>query len=86
MLSDSQVQEIAHAAAKKATRDVFAILGVDVDKPESVSSFLDDLRFGRRMRQAADKSWLTFFALGATAMGYLMWQGLIDFIHRGSAG
>jgi hypothetical protein len=36
----------AHAACKQAVKDVFAILGVDVDDPEKVENFRKSLRFG----------------------------------------
>jgi hypothetical protein len=32
-------------------KKVFAILGVDIDRPESVEEFREDLRFGKRMRK-----------------------------------
>lgn len=34
-------------------RKTFAILGVDIDDPESVASLQADLRFGRAMREAS---------------------------------
>ena len=34
-------------AADRAVKKVFAILGVDVDKPESVEEFREDLRLYR---------------------------------------
>ena len=42
---DDTCQEAADRAVKK----VFAILGVDVDKPDSVEEFREDLRFGKRL-------------------------------------
>lgn len=41
-------------AADHAVRKVFSILGVDIDKPESVEEFREDLRFGKRLRKAGD--------------------------------
>ena len=38
-------------AADRAVKKVFAILGVDIDRPESVEEFREDLRFGKRMRK-----------------------------------
>ena len=43
---DDTCQEAADRAVKK----VFAILGVDVDKPESVEEFREDLRFGWKIK------------------------------------
>lgn len=78
VLSDLQVEAIATSAAEKATKEVFAILGVDVDKPESVEEFREDLRFGKRLRKAADKSWITFAGVGAGALVYAMWLGAVE--------
>ena len=73
-------QEAADLAAKK----VFAILGVDIDKPESVEEFREDLRFGRRMRKAADHGFLAFVGLVAVALGAAVWSGITAKIHGGS--
>jgi hypothetical protein len=43
--------QFADEAAKKAVRDTFAILGVDIDNPVQVAEFQDDLRFGRKIRR-----------------------------------
>jgi hypothetical protein len=51
------------AAADKAVKKVFAILGVDIDKPESVEEFREDLRFGRKLRRAADHGFLAVIGL-----------------------
>ncbi len=47
-------EEAAKDAADAAVRKTFAILGVDIDDPESVARLQSDLRFGRVMREAAD--------------------------------
>ena len=65
--SDAQLEEVARLSADKATHKVFAILGVDLDKPESVESFREDLRFGRRLRKAADHGFLAI--VGAVCIG-----------------
>lgn len=41
----------ARGAAKSAVKEVFAILGVDVDKPEAVEEFRKSLRFGDDLRK-----------------------------------
>ena len=65
---DDTCQEAADRAVKK----VFAILGVDVDKPESVEEFREDLRFGRKLRKLADKS---LFAFWGFAIGFaILWK------------
>jgi hypothetical protein len=66
-------QDVADRAVKK----VFAILGVDIDKPESIEEFREDLRFGRKMRKAADHSFMTI-SIGAVAVGLCIaiWTGI----------
>ena len=46
----------ADDAAEKAVRKTFAILGVDIDSPKEVKAFQENLRFGERLRNIADKS------------------------------
>ena len=74
VIGDAQLEEVARLSADKATHKVFAILGVDLDKPESVESFREDLRFGRRLRKAADHGFLA--VVGALAIGLVALVGL----------
>lgn len=73
--------EACQTAADQAVKKVFAILGVDVDRPESVESFREDLRFGRKLRKAADRSMLAFWAVLASAVAVALWTGIVDNIH-----
>ena len=57
----------ARGAAKSAVKDVFAILGVNVDDPAAVEEFRKSLRFGDTLRRAADKSFIAF-ALAVVGM------------------
>lgn len=66
------------AAADLAVKKTFAILGVDVEKPESVEEFRADLRFGRTLRRAADKSFLTMVALVTTGLVVALWSGVVS--------
>lgn len=50
----------ARGAAKAAVKEVFAILGVDVEKPEAVEDFRKSLRWGDSMRRASDKGFIAF--------------------------
>lgn len=81
VLSAKEFEQIAHQAAdeasEKAVRKVFAILGVDIDEPAEVESFRDDLRFGRRLRKAADRGFLAFAGVGGVAMAYALWDGIV---------
>lgn len=70
--TDAACQE----AADRAVRKVFAILGVDIDKPESVEEFREDLRFGKKLRKAADHGMLVFIGVIVVAMGAAIWAGV----------
>jgi len=55
--------------AKAAVKEVFAILGVDVDDPEKVEEFRKDLRFGGDMRRMRDRGVLTIVGVCFTSIG-----------------
>lgn len=63
-------------AADRAVKKVFAILGVDIDKPESVEEFREDLRFGKKMRRWADHGVLAFIAVVAVSIAGAIIIGL----------
>jgi hypothetical protein len=65
-------------AADRAVKKVFAILGVDVDKPESVEEFREDLRFGKKMRKAADHGFLAIVGLLVIGLGAAVWAGIMS--------
>ena len=68
--------EIIEEAANAAVKKTFAILGVDVDKPESVEEFREDLRFGRRLRKMSDHGWMVGFGLVVGGILFLIWTGV----------
>lgn len=70
-------------AADRAVKKVFAILGVDIDKPESVEDFREDLRFGRKMRKAADHGFLAFVAVCVVALAAAVWAGIVSKVATG---
>ncbi len=70
--------DTCQGAADRAVKKVFAILGVDVDKPESVEEFREDLRFGKRMRRAADHGLLALVGLVVIGLGAAMWAGIVS--------
>ena len=74
-----ECSEIADRAVKKT----FAILGVNIDNPESVEEFRQDLRFGKRLRKIADHGTLAFFAAVAVAIVAALWIGITQSIHKG---
>ncbi len=69
---------MSEEAAENAVKKVFSILGVDVDKPESVEEFREDLRFGRKMRKIADHGTLAFFGVVAAAFAAAVWAGIVS--------
>jgi hypothetical protein len=66
--------------ADRAVRKTFAILGVDIDKPESVEEFRQDLRFGKKLRKLSDHGTMAFFAAIAIAMVGAIWIGITSSI------
>ena len=74
-----ECSEIADRAVKKT----FAILGVNIDNPESVEEFRQDLRFGKRLRKIADHGTLAFFGAVAVAVVAALWIGITHAINKG---
>jgi len=74
----SNSEYISENAAELAVKKVFAILGVDIDRIESVEEFRDDLRFGRKMRKVADHGSLAFFGVVAAAFAAAVWAGIVS--------
>jgi len=66
--------------ADRAVRKTFAILGVNIDNPESVEEFRQDLRFGKKLRKLADHGTMAFFAAVAIAVVGALWIGITSAI------
>ena len=62
--------------ADKAVKKTFAILGVNIDDPESIEEFRQALRFGKRLRKIADHGTFAFFAAVAVAIVGALWIGI----------
>lgn len=73
----------AEQAADHAVRKMFAILGVDIDKPESVEEFREDLRFGKKLRKVADHSLLALFGVVMAGLAAAVWAGIVSNISKG---
>lgn len=71
-------ERMSEDAAEHAVKKVFAILGVDIDRPESVEEFREDLRFGKKMRKVADHGLLAFFGVVAAAFAAAVWAGIVS--------
>ena len=71
-------EALCQEAADKAVAKTFAILGVDINKPESVEEFREDLRFGRKLRRASDHGFLAMVGLISVAMAAALWSGVVS--------
>lgn len=71
-------ERMSEDAAEHAVKKVFAILGVDIERLESVEEFREDLRFGKRMRKVADHGTLAFFGVVAAAFAAAVWAGIVS--------
>lgn len=68
--------DAAEKAADHAVAKVFAILGVDIRKPESVEEFREDLRFGKKMRKMADHGQLAMMGVFVVGISWAIWEGI----------
>ena len=75
-------ERVSEKAADKAVKKVFAILGVDINKPESVEEFREDLRFGKKLRKLADHGTLVIVGLLFTGLAWAVFEGFISKIKK----
>lgn len=75
-------ERISEESADRAVKKVFAILGVDINKPESVEEFREDLRFGRKLRKLADHGTLVIVGLLFTGLAWAVFEGFISKIKK----
>ena len=73
----SMGERVSEESADKAVKKVFAILGVDINKPESVEEFREDLRFGKKLRKLADHGAFVLIALLFTGLAWASFEGII---------
>lgn len=76
-------EQMCQMAAKHAVKEMFSLLGVNVDIPKEVDEFRRNLQFGASMRRAADKGVLAM--IGALAVGFMaaLWAGVVKSIVGG---
>ena len=79
-----QAEAVSARAADRAVKRVFSILGVDIDRPESIEEFRADLRFGRKLRRIADHGTLAFIGIVAAALAAAIWDGVVSKISGGN--
>lgn len=72
--TNQQCQDIADQSVKK----VFAILGVDIDDPQQVEEFREDLRFGKRLRKYSDYGTMAVVAAVFVAIAAAVWAGILS--------
>ena len=75
-------ETVSERAADKAVKKVFAVLGVDINKPESVEEFREDLRFGKKLRKLADHGVFVLVALLFTGFAWAALDGVISKFRR----
>lgn len=68
--------EIIERSVDAAIKKTFAILGVDIDKPESVEEFREDLRFGRKLRKMSDHGSFVIVAGLVGGILFALWHGI----------
>lgn len=76
--------DVCLRSADLAVKKVFAILGVDIDKPESVEAFREDLRFGKNLRKNVERGWMTVVTALILAVSYAAYDGFIVNINKKS--
>jgi len=77
-MDNEQVNLHVERSAELAVKRVFAILGVDIDKPKEVEEFRENLRFGATLRRAADKGFLAMVIIIAGAIVAMAWAGILS--------
>lgn len=84
-LNDSEIQDIAGAAADAAVRKLFLTMGVDISDPKELIEMQKDWRHNRSWRKAKDKVQSTALttAIGVLVTGTLGWLGLVLFQRGG---
>jgi len=81
-MDNEQVNLHVERSAELAVKRVFAILGVDIDKPKEVEDFRENLRFGATLRRMADKGTVAMAVTIAIFLVTAAATGLVDSIVR----
>lgn len=68
--------ELIEQAVDLSIKKTFAILGVDIDNPESVEAFREDLRFGRKLRKMSDHGNFVIVAGVIAGLLWALWYGI----------
>lgn len=72
-MAPTSQKTVAEEAAEKAVRNVFFLIGVDIDSVDSVNAFREDLQFGRKLRLQAEAGTNQFIrvVMGVVITGFL---------------
>jgi hypothetical protein len=70
------MKQVIEQSVERAVKKTFAILGVDINDPESVEEFRQDLRFGKRMRRMADHGQLALVGVFAVGIAWAVYEGI----------
>ncbi len=75
-MGDQQID--VEMVIKKAVKDTFYVIGVDVDDPKDVEEFRKDLRFSGSLRSLANKGATVFWLGIVAALGAALWVGIVS--------
>ena len=83
-MTEAEMKEVAHEAAREAVKETFMTLGIDMENHESIQDTQADLLYMRRLRSGSDdlakgikRSGISIAVL---AMAYVLWQGIKTYI------
>ena len=74
--SCTEADSIAERAARKAVKDVFYKLGVNVEDAKQVEEFREDLRLAGKLRKVADKGFVALVSVGFVILAGATWFAL----------
>jgi hypothetical protein len=73
---DEELDRLADRSSGMAVKKTFAILGVNIDEPEQVEEFRQDLRFAKTMRLYSNRAALTIISVIATGLAVAIFLGI----------
>lgn len=83
LIDQRQADEIATKAAKTAVKEVFYMLGINVNNAADVERFREDLRLASKLRTVADRVVMLALTSGAAAIGIAAWYAIANHLHPG---
>ncbi len=73
-------EELINAVVRKALRDTFMLIDVDINDSDAVKEFRDDLRFGRQVRKLVGHGVLAVVSTAVVAVTLSAWTGIVSAI------